>query len=157
MIGPMTPARPSGEKWRKFRTSLYTMWGYPLNCYFCHHGIAWPPARCSEVEHVYSVVTHPRLAWDPLYWRPVHGGDHTRRGGMNKRCPSCGLACNQTSANAPDAPRAPDGMALPFSEEFILAVQERRAAGQKLRSAVTPRPRVAVPAPAPIQSPGRPW
>ena len=154
----MTPARPSGEKWRKFRTSLYTMWGWPLVCYFCRHPIAWPPARCSEVEHVYSVVTHPHLMWDPLYWRPVHGGDHTRRGGMNKRCPDCDLACNQTSANAPDAPRAPDGMNLPFTETFIAAVTERRAAGQKLRSAGhTPAP-PRRPRPRRVQpSPGRPW
>ena len=104
------------------------------------------------VEHRISLMLRPDLAWT-RWWQgepflvPAHGGDFTKRGGLDKRCPVCGLNCNH-AAMAPDAPRDTEGRSMPFSAGFI---------ARKQKQSRRRRPSAIPAAPAPMRKPGRVW
>jgi hypothetical protein len=121
-------------------------WGPTPDCYHCKHRIA---PGLGEIQHLYSVRTHPHMASQISNLRPCHGGGA-------RRCPVCDLACNAIAAGNV-APRDSEGRPLPFDEKFLAdKISERKRyvnqPGPRTRSQATPPA-----APAPDSSPGRVW
>ena len=120
--------RPSGPLWDAKRARLIAGWfrqgrpvpGFaplplpPATCYYCGHKIAAP--NLTEVAHLIPWDVRLDLAEDPRNLVPAHGSG---RGGI-RRCPTCGLFCNNLSDKAHLAPKDPiTGADLPFTDEFI--------------------------------------
>lgn len=118
---------PSGPRWNTFRAALIRSWGPAPLCFLCGHKTA---PGLVEVEHRISPIVRPDLAWSKLLDNgerqlvPVHGGGKSRCAPPPE---GCGLACNQVSSNAPDAPRDKNGASLPFTESFMSRQMALRA------------------------------
>jgi hypothetical protein len=118
---PIRHLRPQGPRWTRLRHRLFSDgpdgWGRTPACYYC--GCPVDGADHGVIAHVISWKIPGRawMAWHVPNMRPSHGGDFTRSGGKNKRCPVHNLDCNY-AATAPDAPRDGD-KSLPFTREFL--------------------------------------
>jgi len=149
-LDPLARLRPQGPKWTKFRRDLYREWCGTPDCFLCGHTVYGHDR--GTVEHRIALMLRPDLAWT-RWWQgepflvPAHGGDFTKRGGLDKRCPVCGLNCNH-AAMAPDAPRDTEGRSMPFSAGFI---------ARKQKQSRRRRPSAIPAAPAPMRKPGRVW
>ena len=143
------PHRPSGPLWDARRKHLIAGWfrqGRP--CYYCGHGFR--AADLTEVGHVISWMIRPDLADSRENLVPAHGGGRFR-------CPepSCDLACNQVSHQAPDAPRDPrTGASLPFTETFMA---RQTALRQRFLARSGQPARAGGRAAAVVTDPGREW
>jgi 5-methylcytosine-specific restriction endonuclease McrA len=58
-------------------------------CWICGHPI--DPDR-DQIDHVLAASQYPHLRYDPANWRPAHGW---------RKCPTCGIACNQSRGIKP--------------------------------------------------------
>jgi hypothetical protein len=109
----------AGQNSRQFDAVARWLWDgpwYGLPCYHCGHHII---RGLGTVQHLIPPSVAPALAADPRNLRPCHAGG-------NRRCPECGLACQQVAAGNL-APRDEQGRPLPFPPEFIKAKQASRA------------------------------
>ncbi len=140
-----TTGRPRGREWQAFRRKMIARWGNSPPCYYCLH----PCGNSLELAHLIPPAVAPWLTMVPENVRPSHGG------GGEKRCQTCGIACNAVAAGNL-APRGEGGKSLPFPAAFVES--HRRPVGQAPapRLAAKPRP-AAKPAPALYPDAGRDW
>lgn len=80
----------STRRYRVARALMFQIYG--TVCIICGH----PGAR--QADHLVPISQNPHQPIDPHGLRPAHGNRH-RYG--DDRCPTCGLACNQSRGAKP--------------------------------------------------------
>jgi hypothetical protein len=72
---------PGGRRWQAFRLLVFGTYG--RTCHICGH------PGSNQVDHLIPQAVAPHLAWVLSNCRPAHGVP-------GNKCPTCGLACNQS-------------------------------------------------------------